>query len=387
MHMKKLVLVAIVFTLLFISGCSVITTPETESPIISSSVLSSDFAAYKELLTLLPQGTQNSRSVDSNETDYSEYFYKAILKEGASLQDFFSLLSINKILATHITYINRTETVMGGMALYNSFDSSFPDIAIILEEINASRDPDIYPYLEISDISVIAFDFVSPTFTSANDLLSNELISSVEELYPEEYVAYAKAESNVVSSVSRGMFGSSTFEPNYHRIRVSESENNKVFQWWGRWDSQSRLDRLHLGDSPAFEPDIKIRYSTFLGLPTKGWAQPNPRVNNHYWTSNLPDSYLDTQTSDMAIRSFYVGTTSAEKMNLNTLYHFYISSPKWNSTKTKHREIAYELQQWQKSGSKERNPWSVGVTIGASTKAELVVFGIGSQHATFDRSY
>jgi hypothetical protein len=130
MHMKKLVLVAIVFTLLFISGCSVITTPETESPIISSSVLSSDFAAYKELLTLLPQGTQNSRSVDSNETDYSEYFYKAILKEGASLQDFFSLLSINKILATHITYINRTETVMGGMALYNSFDSSFPDIAI-----------------------------------------------------------------------------------------------------------------------------------------------------------------------------------------------------------------------------------------------------------------
>jgi hypothetical protein len=105
------------------------------------------------------------------------------------------------------------------------------------------------------------------------------------------------------------------------------------------------------------------------------------------YTSNLPDSYLDTQTSDMAIRSFYVGTTSAEKMNLNTLYHFYISSPKWNSTKTKHREIAYELQQWQKSGSKERNPWSVGVTIGASTKAELVVFGIGSQHATFDRSY
>jgi hypothetical protein len=341
--------------------------------------LSQEFVAYQDL-----ESHYNNKAISSDLNPF-RLLYEIKPSEGLTISNTLNFLEHYNLMATHISFNSIENDISGGIALYNSYHTTQFEIEDILGEINSNAEEnstlDSEIKLTIENIIITGIDVVVIDEAKRIEIENDEQVIKLTQIYQEE------VESND-NSISRSIFGATTYEPDSHMINVYASGDYRVFKWNGRWNTQTRLDAMHDGASPAFEPDIKMKFSTFLGIPTKGWAKPNPRSNYHSWYSNMPDAYLDTQASDFSVRSYCVGTTSAEEFNLNTTYYFQIVTKKWNSTKAKHRKLEYVLQHWGISGSVEGNPWSVGVTSSQNdTKDELFVFTLGQQSASFYSYY
>jgi len=181
--------------------------------------------------------------------------------------------------------------------------------------------------------------------------------------------------------------GTAAWEPDAHSFKVlsdaTDGSNRREFYWTGTWMTGSRISAFRDGPSPAFEPDITMRFKVFLGFPTKGWVEPNPRSNGHYWASNMPNAYLDTQTSDGSERAYTVGSTGAELFSQNVIYYTRIRSAKWTPSADNQKDLSYGLEHWDRSGSIESWPWSVGVLAGIFSKEEVQVISLGGRRAPY----
>ena len=371
--MKKLIIVIAILSIVIVSCNVEQKTTSAATDYFEAEYFSDDFLAYQNFKDNL-----NTRSI-GEEINPFDYLYTITFNSTLTLDEAISFIQENDVAVTHINYVIEEEGIIGGVAAYNSYFTTKDEIDSIYEEENNVKLSD----LNTEITSLYAVILLEDDLNTIKDLETVKSIISYSEVVSEE-------ESNINSkeATSRSVVPFEC-EPDNHSFSAFTVKRTYFlwfkktycrFQWDGYWANPAKLEALHEGDSPAFEPDLTMHFDiNMLGLPCVGWSKPDPRSNARTWGTNFPDPYLDTQACDFIDRAFTVGTTSAEKMVLNKTYYFYIEMPKWNSDEPIHREIEYELEHWEKSGIVEGNPWSVGV-LWNDTKSSQVFFEFNSDY-------
>ena len=303
-------------------------------------------------------GSESDRKVADN-------YYLIKFHNTASFEKRLEQANAKDLDITHIIFEAEDGSFHGWVAAYNGKNTVVSDIDSVIDKHDVE---------DKNDVSLASDELVATGFQAV--IVDPE---QLQEIQQDEDVAYVtKIDFEIAEDGSQDADASNgvsrreavtdlDWEPDEHRIRVYAYSDDKyrAFEWDGKWTSQTRLDRFHHGDRPAFEPDIKLRFSTFLWFfPTRGWAEPNPTLNSSLWYTNMPGGYLDTQISDTEWRAYTVGSTMNERFRLNVGYYYRIYTHRWNSTSSWHRQLHYKLEKWTYHViGCESNTWCVGIPL------------------------
>ena len=335
-----------------------------------------DQSARQANVYLSPRFSVYGSKSDSKVTD-NYYFIK--FHDPASFEKALAQARTKGLEITHVLFDATDGSSHGGVAAYNGKNTLVSDIDSVINTHD----------IDLANTPMVAtgFQAVIDDPVQLEEIQQDEAFALVKRI---EFGNEDSGSQHPDPSDETGRREAVTeldWEPDEHRIRVYAYSNDRyrAFEWEGKWTSQTRLARFRYGDRPAFEPDIKLRFSTFLWFfPTRGWAEPNPTPNNALWRTNMPGGYLDTQFSDTEWRAYTVGSTMNEKFQLNVPYYYKIYTHRWNSTSSRHRQLYYKLTKWTYHRIWcESWTWCVGIPLLTGGRSQGDVFSPSAHTAPF----
>lgn len=330
------------------------------------------YLAYSDI-----QSRITSRSIlTEGDTGPYDLIHKVEFNEKLSKKNMLELIKDISIPVTHAHFEDIETGLNGGISLYKSYYATEEEIdAILIKAITQ-----IFP--EDVDTSNIRFKSVQAVISDTNSILKDTRIKRVNKVFAEEVDEAEEQEIHL--SRSTDYCG-----PNSHSIQVAaNSADTEVnFVWNGKWSNSTYYDNVTSGPSPAIEPDLKLKFKTFLGIVTKGWVKINPLLNYVLYSSTLPDSYVDSQSSDGDERAYTIGSTSAEDLDQNTEYRSVLIVKRWNSDSSTYKQMEYKFQYWDSSLSIEGWAWSVGTLAGINEDFEDIYEDMGDISAPVNNSY
>jgi hypothetical protein len=389
--MKKFFFIIISLILLIIIGCEIglkdqqadLEISQEDFNTAKSLMFSDNMQAFQRAFDSVSSRSLNNEAML---VQVLESIYDIRFNNLLSINETLTFINENQVDVTGITFIDDEQDLSGGVPLYVGINTTKTQIKQEFEKLSnrlKSNEnlPDEYEPFTIDKVKISGIGAVILDDGDKEKLISNNLVLNVNPLYND-----LNETSYTYEGESRSIFGSNTFEPDWHQVRIRKQAitHEVIFEWYGKWTTSSRISKLHQGPTPAFEPDQKLKCSMLGPICLASYAQINPRANNHPWASNMPHAYLDTQLSDGSERSWCVGSTSSELMTLNTEYWWHIYSPEGNSTSTNWRKASYELQHWDETDQNypEGDPFAVGFFV-EGNKWELLVYSMGTHIADF----